>query len=101
IPFFDIFNGELLESDYLKDAIVFVGFTAQGLAAGNSQDTGQTPIEKDVKLVYVHANVANQLLNGLTVSQAPPWAAWLLVAALLVFFIWLPWGVKNVYSILV
>jgi len=101
ISFFDIFNGELLESDYLKDAIVFVGFTAQGLAAGNSQDTGQTPIEKDVKLVYVHANVANQLLNGLTVTQAPPWAAWILVAALLAFFIWLPWGVKNVYSILV
>jgi adenylate cyclase len=101
ISFFDIFNGELLESDFLKDAIVFVGFTASGLSEGNSQDTGTTPIEKVVKLVYVHANVANQLLNGLTVTEAPAWAGWLMVILLLAFFIWLPWGVKNVYSILV
>jgi len=100
VSFVDVLNGTL-PPDLFKDSIVFVGFTAVGLASDGGQDTGASPIEKNFKLMYAHANITNQLLQGSTVSYVPAWIE--LGAALLLFalFVFLPWRLKNVYSILV
>ncbi len=100
VPFIDVMEGAL-PPDLFKDSIVFIGFTAVGLSSDGGQDTGATPIEKNVKLVYTHANIANQLLNGTSVSYAPVWGELLLALLLFSLFIWLPWRLKNVYSFLI
>jgi adenylate cyclase len=100
VSFSRVLNGEI-DPAMFKDAIVLVGFTAVGLSDDTGQDSSATPIEKNMKLVYAHANIANQLIKGLVVHQSPPWiemAAGLLLYAL---FILLPWRMKNIYSILV
>lgn len=99
-PFIDVLNGDV-PSDWFKDAIVFIGFTAVGLSSDGGQDTGVTPIEKGIKLVYAHANIANQLLNGTSVSYASDWAELLLALLLFALFVYLPWKMKNVYSFLI
>lgn len=97
--FLDVLNGDI-PADWFKDAIVFVGFTAVGLSSDGSQDTGTTPIEKNFKLVYAHANIANQLLKGMAVSYTPNGAELVLASLLFALFVWLPWRLKNIYSIL-
>jgi adenylate cyclase len=97
--FLDVLNGDI-PADWFKDAIVFVGFTAVGLSSDGGQDTGTTPIEKGYKLVYTHANIANQLLKGMAVSYTPNWIELAIAALLFGLFIWLPWRLKNIYSIL-
>lgn len=100
VSFIDVLEGAL-PPDLFKDAIVFVGYTAIGLANDGSQDTGASPIEKNFKLVYAHANIANQLLNGTSVGYPPNGVELALLALLFALFVWLPWRLKNVYSILV
>lgn len=100
VSFIDVLNGEL-PPDLFKDSIVFVGFTAVGLASDGGQDTGVSPIEKNFKLMYAHANITNQLLKGTVVSYAPNWSELALAALLFAIFIYLPWRLKNIYSILI
>jgi adenylate cyclase len=99
VSFSQVLNGEL-PADLFKDSIIFIGFTAVGLSNDSSQDTGVTPIEKGIKLVYAHANITNQLLKGLEVSYSPNWSEIVLVILLFALFVWLPWRLKNIYSIL-
>ncbi|WP_438448615.1 CHASE2 domain-containing protein [Gorillibacterium sp. sgz5001074] len=56
LPFTEVLKGSVK----LKDRIVLIGFTASGF----ENDDGTTPIEKRTKLVYAHANIIHQLLNG-------------------------------------
>jgi adenylate cyclase len=97
--FLDVLNGDI-PADWFKDAIVFVGFAAVGLTSDGGQDTGVTPIEKNIKLVYAHANITNQMLKGMAVSYTPNWEELALAALLFALFVWLPWRLKNIYSIL-
>ncbi|MCC3376356.1 CHASE2 domain-containing protein [Cohnella sp. REN36] len=99
VSFSRVLNGEI-DPSVFKDAVVLVGFTATGLSDASGQDSGTTPIEKKMQLVYVHANIVNQLLNGSSVSYPPAWT--LLLGELLLFalFVILPWRLKNVISIL-
>jgi adenylate cyclase len=99
VSFLDVLNGEI-PADVFKDAVVLIGFTAVGLSGDGGQDTAATPIEKNVKLVYTHANIVNQLLKGDVIRYAPNWAEMLLAAILFALFVGLPWKLKNVYSIL-
>ncbi len=100
VSFVDVLNG-MLPADLFKDAIVFVGFTAVGLSSDGGQDAGVTPIEKNIKLVYAHANITNQLLKGSEVAYTPNWSEQALAVLLFALFIWLPWRLKNIYSILI
>lgn len=100
VSFSRVLNGEI-DPSVFKDAVVLVGFTAAGLSDASAQDTGATPIEKHMSLVYVHANIVNQLLHGTSVSYADGWLVLLAGLALFLFFIYLPWRTKNVYSILI
>ncbi|MFC5470023.1 CHASE2 domain-containing protein [Cohnella suwonensis] len=98
--FVDVLNGDI-PADWFKDAIVFVGFSAVGLSSDGGQDTAVTPIEKNIKLVYAHANIANQLLTGTAVTYAPNGVELAIAALLFGLFIFLPWRLKNIYSILI
>jgi adenylate cyclase len=100
VSFAQVLNGEI-PADLFKNSIVFIGFTAVGLSNDSSQDTGVTPIEKDIKLVYTHANITNQLLKGTVVSYTPNWSELLLTTLLFALFVFLPWRLKNIYSILI
>jgi Predicted transmembrane sensor domain len=98
VPFSRVLNGDI-DPSLFKDSIVLVGFTAVGLSDDSGQDTGATPISKHMSLVYVHANIINQLLNGTEVSYVPDWATLILTLLLFGLFILVPWRLKNVYSI--
>ncbi|RED56231.1 CHASE2 domain-containing protein [Cohnella lupini] len=100
VSFVDVLNGSL-PPDLFKDSIVFVGFTAVGLASDGGQDTGASPIEKNFKLMYAHANITNQLLKGTVVSYAPNWSELAIAVLLFALFVFLPWRLKNIYSILI
>ncbi len=99
VSFVDVLNGAL-PPDLLKDSIVIVGFTAVGLTGDGGQDTGASPIEKNFKLMYAHGNIVNQLLKGSEIAYAPSWAELTFALLLFLLFIWLPWRLKNIYSIL-
>jgi adenylate cyclase len=98
VGFSRVLSGEI-DPGVFKDAIVLVGFTAVGLSDDSGQDIGSTPIEKSMKLVYVHANIVDQMIKGTFVNSTPHWME--MLAGLLLFglFIVIPWRMKNVYSI--
>lgn len=56
--FVDVLEGKVPDS-FLKDKILFVGATAQGL-----KDIRSTPFSKDYPGVEVHATIASNILNG-------------------------------------
>ncbi|MBW5445100.1 CHASE2 domain-containing protein [Cohnella sp. CFH 77786] len=100
VGFSRVLNGEI-DPSVFKDAIVLVGFTAVGLSDDAGQDSGTTPIEKNMKLVYVHANIVDQLLKGTLVHHTAVWIEVLAGLLLFALFILVPWRMKNIYSILV
>lgn len=100
VGFSRVLNGEI-DPSVFKDAIVLVGFTAVGLSDDTGQDSGTTPIEKNMKLVYVHANIIDQMLKGTTVGHTPAWIELAIGLLLFALFILIPWRMKNIYSILV
>lgn len=100
VGFSRVLNGEIPPETF-KDAIVLIGFTAVGLSDDSGQDSGVTPIEKNMKLVYVHANIVDQMIKGTTVGQLPAWVEWLVGLLLFGLFVLIPWRMKNIYSILV
>lgn len=99
VSFSRVLNGEI-DPTVFKDAVVLIGFTAVGLSDDSAQDSGTTPIEKKTQLVYVHANIVNQLLGGTSVGYAPAWTIWIGGLLLFLLFIVLPWRLKNIYTIL-
>lgn len=98
VPFVNVLYGDIPPETF-DNAIVFVGATATGISGDSGQDSGPTPLERDTKLVYVHANIANQLLQGSYIQYA---SNLLEISLLLIMFIlcmWLPWRrFKNQYT---
>lgn len=79
----------------LKDRIVIVGFTATGF----ENDDGVTPIEKRTKLVYVHANIVNQLLYDNKINTAGLGVTYALIALLIAFALIVTWTLKPTISV--
>ncbi|MFD2614300.1 CHASE2 domain-containing protein [Paenibacillus gansuensis] len=95
IPFVSVLNGDI-PPDVFKDKIVLVGFTAVGF----ENDNGITPLEQEMKLVYAHANIVNQLLHGTYITFINPWFTLMLMLLLFSFIIWVTWRLKTIYSML-
>lgn len=95
ISFVDVLYGEI-PPEIFEDAIVFIGFTATGLGNEAGIDTGVTPLERNGKLVYVHANIANQLLHNQLVTYLPQFVELSILILLFLLFIWLPWRFKTI-----
>lgn len=100
ISFVDVLYGEIPPETF-QDSIVFIGVTATGLSGESGQDSGPTPLERDTKLVYVHAGITNQLLEGTRIVFAPNAFEWITIILAFLLFMWLPWRFKNQYTFIV
>ncbi|GIQ68227.1 adenylate/guanylate cyclase domain-containing protein [Xylanibacillus composti] len=94
IPFVSVLNGEV-PPEIFKDRYVLIGFTAVGY------DTGQTAIEQEMKLVYAHANILNQLLAQTYISMAPNLYSAVTVLAMILLALWFTWRFKTLHSVLI
>ncbi|WP_199621053.1 CHASE2 domain-containing protein [Paenibacillus alkalitolerans] len=95
VPFVDVLNGNFPPENF-KDAIVLVGFTAIGLS---TDDIGSVPIETEMKLVYAHANIINQLLNNTYITYYPDWVVLVVSLVLLAAVVFITWRFKTVASL--
>jgi len=97
VPFVDVLYGNIPPETF-QDSIVLIGFTATGLSGESGQDSGVTPLERDTRLVYVHGNIINQLLEGSSISFTSNTLEIVLMILLFIIFLWLPWRFKNQYT---
>lgn len=95
VSFIDVLTGDFPLENF-QDMLVLVGMTAIGL---NTQDTGRVPIEKEMPLVYAHANILNQLLNDTYISYTADWIVILCSLLLFIIVLLLTWRFKTVTSV--
>jgi len=93
VPFIYVLSGEI-DPELFRDAAVFIGFNAVGF----ENDNGSTPIEREMKLVYAHANILNQLMEGSATTQTEWYATVGLMLLLLGLTWWYAWRLKTTYS---
>jgi adenylate cyclase len=96
IPFSKILNDT--EGKYrLKNTAVLIGFTANGF----DKDNGRTSTQKSVKLVYVHANIINQILNDNHVIPENRLITLLLILLLFLSAVYFSWRFKPTTSFMI
>ncbi|MCI3922760.1 adenylate/guanylate cyclase domain-containing protein [Paenibacillus sp. TRM 82003] len=95
VPVLYVLMGEI-DPELFKDATVLVGFNAVGF----ENDNGSVPVEREMKLVYAHANIINQLMNGTVATQADWFVTIGLMLALLALTWWFAWKLKTTYSVI-
>lgn len=95
VPFIDVLTGDFPVENF-KDGIVLVGLTAIGL---NSEDTGAVPIEKQMPLVYAHANIIDQLLNDEYINYIPDLYILIGSILLLLLTVYITWKLKTIASV--
>jgi adenylate cyclase len=96
IPFSKIMN-DTTGKYKLRNTAVLIGLTATGL--GN--DDGRTAIEKKTKLVFVHANIINQLINDTHVTPEKQSTTILLLLILFLGAALLSWRFKPTTSFII
>src|SRR5690606_23502705 len=79
VPFLYVLLGEI-DPELFRDAIVLIGITAVGFEFDHSTTT----VEKDMRLVYAHANIINQLIDGSVTTKAERYVTLTLMLLLLV-----------------
>lgn len=92
VSFVDVLNGNFHKQNF-KDRIVFVGFTAVGV---DGQDSGPVPGEKDMQLVYVHVNIANQLLENKHISFVHSNVTSILIIIMLALAMLYTWRLRTI-----
>jgi adenylate cyclase len=96
IPFSKILHDT--EGKYrLKNTAVIIGFTANGF----KQDDGRTPTQKSVKLVYVHANIINQILNDSHITPENRMMTLLIILILFLAAVYFSWKFKPTTSFII
>lgn len=95
VSYIDALTG-VVPPENFRDRIVLVGITAVAL---NSQDTGSVPIEVDMPLVYVHANIIHQLLTNTFIYYAPDWIVYVLAFIAMAVIAAITWRLKTVVSL--
>lgn len=96
IPFSKIMNDT--EGKYkLRNTAVLIGLTATGL--GN--DDGRTSIERKTKLVFVHANIINQLINDSHIQPEKQSFTILLILILFLLAAFFSWKFKPITSFII
>lgn len=81
----------------LKDRIVLIGLTANGI----ENDDGRTSVEKKTKLVYVHANIINQLSNQSHLSPENKTVTRILILLLFLIAAFISWRFKPTTSFII
>lgn len=95
VPFVYALSGEI-DPELFRDAIVLIGITAVGFEF----DHRTTTVEREMKLVYAHANIVNQLMNGSVTTKAEWYVTVGLMLLLLAGIWWAAWRMKTTYSVL-
>jgi adenylate cyclase len=96
IPFYKIMNDT--EGKYkLRNTAVLIGLTATGL----SNDDGRTAVERKTKLVFVHANIINQLVNDTHITPEKQKITFLLIIILFLGAAYLSWKFKPTTSFII
>jgi adenylate cyclase len=90
IPLYRVLNGEIPPQTF-QDRVVFVGYTAPG------SDQGTTPVEQQMNLVYAHANIASQLMNGEYVKYQEDWIEMLLMLLCILIIGFLTWRLRSIF----
>jgi adenylate cyclase len=96
VPFFDVLAGNFPAENF-KDGIVLIGFTAVGL---NTEDVRPVPIEKQMPLVYAHANIVHQLLHDSIIMVVPDLYILIGSLLLLLLIVGMTWKLKAIWSVL-
>jgi adenylate cyclase len=97
VSFIDVLTGEFPYENF-KDRIVLVGFTAVGIA---DQDSGTAPVEKEMKLVYAHANIINQLLHNEFIVFVSNWFTLMMILLIFALTLLFTWKLKTITSVIV
>lgn len=92
VPFVHVLDGQI-PAEAFKDRIVLVGYTAPG------DDQGVTPVERNMHLVYAHANILDQILKGRMITVPPKALPLLLTALFMALAGWLTWRLKAIAGI--
>ena len=93
VPFVYVLSGEI-DPELFRDAIVLIGINAVGFEF----DHRSTTVEREMKLVYAHANIVNQLLDGSVTKKSEWYITLTLMLLLLGFTWWSAWRLKSTYS---
>jgi adenylate cyclase len=96
IPFSQLMN-DTTGKYRVRNTAVIIGLTASGL--GN--DDGRTSIETKTKLVFVHANILNQLINDTHVSPEKQSLTILLILILFLCAAYFSWKFKPTTSFII
>lgn len=96
VSFISVLNGEFPLENF-KDRIVLIGFTAVGF----ENDNGITPVEKEMKLVYAHANIINQLLADRFITQVDKNIVLVISFILMAFTMWFAWRWRTIISVII
>jgi adenylate cyclase len=91
IPFNQV---DELDPEFFNNRIVLVGITAAG------DDVGTTPVDNAMYLVFAHANIIDQLLNGQEPKLASDIHILLLTIFMLLLTVLLTWRLKSISSII-
>src|SRR5690554_1980501 len=82
-----------MDPEIFTDRIVLVGITYAG------EDVDTTPVDKAMHLVYAHANIIDQLLNGEEPAVAADMTILILTILLLLMTAGITWKLKSIASI--
>lgn len=83
-----------IDPEIFRDRIVLVGATYAGV------DADTTPVDKAMSLVYAHANIIDQLINGEQPRLASDMTILLLILLFLLITAWLTWKLKSIASVI-
>lgn len=90
IPFYMVLTGEVPPETF-ADRIVLVGMAAAG------SDAYPTPVDNHMYLVYAHANIIDQLLQGEKILQLSDVFAYLMALLVFILTAWIVWRVRTIY----
>lgn len=94
VPFLYVLMGEI-DPVIFKDATVLIGINAVGF----EYDHRSTTVEREMKLVYAHANIINQLMDGSVTTKSEWYVTIALMLLLLAITWWSAWRMKTTYSL--
>lgn len=94
VPFLYVLSGEV-DPEIFRDAIVLVGINAVGF----EYDHRTTTVEKEMRLVFAHANIINQLMNGSVTTYSEWYVTLSLMVVLFALTWWFAWRLKTIYSV--
>lgn len=94
VPFVNVLKGEF-DPELFRNAIVLIGIDAVGF----EYDHNPTTVDQDMRLVYAHANIIQQIMNDEVTVSADWYVTALLMLGLFAITVAAAWRMKTTYSV--